>query len=170
VAESRETKTRVAGRDERFVLHPYALVVFRGDLYCIGKNIDAGRVEVFSFDGIAEAAPSEKRRFVVPDDFNLAAYVHGPFGVHAPDALQRVTVEFDVSTAPEIRSRKWHATQRIATAPDGRVRLTFLISDLDAVLSWVLGYGQHARVIEPPALLEAMQEELRLALARYDTA
>ncbi len=168
VAESRETKTRVAESDEHFTLHPYALVVFHGELYCIGKNIEGERIEVFAFDRIAEAVPSEKRRFVVPEDFDLNAYVHGPFGVHAPDALQRVTIEFDVQTAPEIRSRKWHATQRLATAPDGRVRLTFLISDLDPVRAWVLGYGQHARAIEPAVLVESLQTELRRALARYD--
>jgi predicted DNA-binding transcriptional regulator YafY len=168
VAESRETKARVASSADRFTLHPYALVVFRGELYCIGKHLERERVEVFPFDRIAEAVPNEKRRFVVPEDFRLEAYVHGPFGVHAPEALQRVTVEFDVQTAPEIRSRKWHATQRLATAPDGRVRLTFLISDLDAVLPWVLGYGQHARVIEPAPLVASVEIELRRALQRYD--
>lgn len=169
VAESRETKTRLAESEEHFTLHPYALVVFHGELYCIGKNIEASRIEVYAFDRVAEAVPSEKRRFVVPEDFDLSAYVHGPFGVHAPDELQRVTIEFDVQTAPAIRSRKWHATQRLATAPDGRVRLTFVISDLDAVLVWVLTYGQHARVIEPLALVESLRSEVRRTLARYET-
>jgi hypothetical protein len=168
VAESRETRVRAVARmDEIFTAHPYALVAHRGELFCVAKNLEHNRVEVLALDGIAEAVPSEKRRFNVPADFDLAAYLHGEFGVLRPCPSQRVTIEFDVATAPEIRARKWHPSQRMATAPDGRVRLSFVIPDLEPVLGWVLRFGQHARVIEPPALVEAARDALELALARY---
>lgn len=168
VAESRETTVRVFGRSDPFPIHPYALVAFHGELHCIGLDLVTNKVDVFPVDRVLEAVPSEKRRFSVPDDFDLQSFVHGPFGVHANDAPQRVTIEFDPVAAPEIRARKWHASQRLAAAPDGRVRLTFAVSDLNAVRAWVLTYGQRARVIEPAALADAIRDELRLALARYE--
>lgn len=78
-----------------------------------------------------------------------------------------MTVEFDVATAPEIRARRWHPSQRLATAPDGRVRLSFVVGDLATVRTWVLGFGHHARVIEPAALVADVRTELEAALGRY---
>ena len=167
VAENRETEARLAGETSTFVFHPYALVIWRGEVFAVGFSEREGRVDVFAVERIAEAVPSEKRRFMVPDDFDLGAYLHGAFGVHAPLAPERVTVEFDVATSPEIRARRWHPSQRLATAPDGRVRLSFLVSDLAAVRTWVLGFGHHARVIEPAGLVAEVRAELEAALGRY---
>lgn len=167
VAETRETDTRLAGESATFVFHPYALVIWRGELFAVGWSARVSRVDVVPVERIAEAVPSEKRRFAVPEDFDLGAYLHGAFGVHSPAEPQRVTVEFDVATAPEIRARRWHPSQRLATAPDGRVRLSFVVGDLNAVRAWVLGFGQHARVIEPAALVAEVRAELEAALGRY---
>jgi predicted DNA-binding transcriptional regulator YafY len=35
------------------------------------------------------------------------------------------------------------------------------------LIHWVLGFGPTARVISPPALRQAVQKELKEALARY---
>jgi hypothetical protein len=170
VAESRETRMRLTPRmDEVFDAHPYALVVNQGELFCIARNLSSGSVETIAFEHIAEALPSEKRRFIVPNDFAIAPYLHGVFGVAAPQTLTPIIVEFDATVAPEIRSRKWHPSQRMATAPDGRVRLSLTVPDLEIAHRWILSFGAHARVIEPTELAGRVRESLEDALARYTT-
>ena len=81
--------------------------------------------------------------------------------------LHRVLIEFDRNVADEIRSRKIHPSQKIATAADGRVRLSVVVSELDKITRWILGFGMAACVIEPEALAQTIRSQLKLALNRY---
>lgn len=167
VAECRETRLRLVDRAEPVDVEPYALVAHRGDLTCVVRDVASGRLEVHALEAIAEAVSNEKKRFVVPADFDLRAFLHGAFGVSAPGLEHRIIVEFDKAAAAEVRARKWHASQRIATAPDGRVRLSLVLPELEAVKRWILGFGPRARVVEPPELARALAADLKATLARY---
>jgi predicted DNA-binding transcriptional regulator YafY len=76
-------------------------------------------------------------------------------------------VEFEPQAGEEIRGQRFHPTQRIATAPDGRVRVSMNLHALDEARRWVLAFGAAARVIEPPELAADVAKELRRALAHY---
>ena len=78
-------------------------------------------------------------------------------------------VEFDPRAADEVRGRKLHPTQKIATAPDGRVRLSVMLPEslLPEVRRWVLGFADAARVIEPPELVTDVARALAAAAKRY---
>jgi predicted DNA-binding transcriptional regulator YafY len=47
------------------------------------------------------------------------------------------------------------------------VRLTMTVGNLNPVVSWVLEWGQRARVVEPEELVARVQDELERALAAY---
>ena len=78
-----------------------------------------------------------------------------------------MTIDFSSRVSEIIRSRKVHATQRLAALPDGGVRLTMTVSDLTEVGSWVLSYGDTARVLEPKELVERVTGEMHRALQAY---
>jgi predicted DNA-binding transcriptional regulator YafY len=42
-----------------------------------------------------------------------------------------------------------------------------VVSDLTEVISWVLGFGKTARVVEPPELVEHVRNELEQAMLAY---
>ncbi len=54
--------------------------------------------------------------------------------------------------------------------PRGGVRMTMMIGDLTELATWILGFGETARVVEPPDLVERVTKELEGALALYRTA
>jgi predicted DNA-binding transcriptional regulator YafY len=141
------------------------MVVYRGEAHAIGKEVASNRVAAFALSRMRESEPSEAERFELPDDFDLDDFVHGPFGLGA--AVHEVVVEFSPSVAEEVRAQRFHPSQRLATAPDGRVRLSLTVPSLEEALAWVLRWGSSARVIDPPELREAVMRELKSTMQRY---
>ena len=62
-------------------------------------------------------------------------------------------MEFDARVADEVKAKRLHPQQRIATAPDGRVRVSLPLVDPRTVIAFVLSWGDAARVVEPPELV-----------------
>jgi len=60
------------------------------------------------------------------------------------------SVEFAADKAEPVSNRVWHPTQVITRTPRGHVRLTFAYTNLVPMVSWILQWGPHAKVIEPP--------------------
>jgi predicted DNA-binding transcriptional regulator YafY len=161
---------RAGSRVERVVAHPYALFLHAGALILVALDVEAGEVRAFPFDRIAELSLAPDEQFALPPELRAADFAHGIFGVAAQPPRVRVLVEFDARVADEVRQRKLHPAQKIAVAPDGRVRLSVALPDalLGEVRRWVLGYADAARVIEPPELAEQVARALAAAARRYD--
>ncbi len=162
-------RPKEAPRGARVMLRPYALVLHDGGIAVLGEvEGGSGEVEAFLFERIADIAAHPEAHCVLPDGFDPKDYVHGELGLGAPGKKRvRVVVEFDPSAADLVRFRRVHPSQRLAAAPDGRVRLHLQVSDLAAVAAWVLRFGAGARVIEPEELALEVRASLERALARY---
>jgi len=65
-----------------------------------------------------------------------------------------VTVELSARVAATATARRWQIEQRIERLPDGRARMSFVVSDIGEVVRWTLGFGADACVVAPP---EAVQ-------------
>ncbi|MGO8999095.1 MAG: helix-turn-helix transcriptional regulator [Polyangiaceae bacterium] len=151
--------------------HPYAVLLDRGAISLVALDVEAREVRAFSFGRIADLSLRVEERFTLPPDVRASDFAHGAFGVAAAAGSPkvRVLVEFDARVADEIRQRKLHSTQKIATAPDGRVRLSVTLPGalLPEVRRWVLGFAEAARVIEPPELVADVARVLAAAAKRY---
>jgi predicted DNA-binding transcriptional regulator YafY len=79
------------------------------------------------------------------------------FRVWYRDKIEHVQVLFTAQVAPEIRERRWHASQRIVDGPDAGVYLHLDVSAPEELERWLLGFGPHARVIEPTLLADQIQ-------------
>ena len=156
-----------SGKPLRVNMHPYAMVLHRGSIHVVGKDLASDEVSAFAFERMTDTTPDEQTRFTLPADFDVKRHLHGEFGVGRAAAKQRVLVEFDARVAAEVKDKKLHPSQKIATAPDGRVRLSMTVGELEPVRRWVLGFGDAARVIEPPELVAEVGAILRSAAARY---
>jgi predicted DNA-binding transcriptional regulator YafY len=71
----------------------------------------------------------------------------------------------NAGTARYVRMRKVHSTQKLASTSGGGVRLTMTVGDLKAVASWVLEWGERARVVQPPELVDACAASFKRACA-----
>ena len=154
---------------ERVVAHPYAVFLHRGAILLVAHDVQAGQVRTFAFERMGDLSVRADERFVLPPEVRASDFMHGAFGVASEPAKVRVLVEFDARVADEVRTRKLHSTQKIATAPDGRVRLSITLPAalLPEARRWVLGFADAARVIEPIELVADVARVLAAAAKRY---
>jgi predicted DNA-binding transcriptional regulator YafY len=157
-------------RPERVALHPYAIVIHHGSVYVIGVHPhEATGPEALRLEAMAEVTASDKAHFELPAGFDASRWVHGELGV-APPTRARCVVEFSARAAEEIRARRVHPQQRLATSSDGRVRLSLPLVGTPALASWILGWGDAALVVEPPELAREVGAALVRAASRYAPA
>jgi predicted DNA-binding transcriptional regulator YafY len=177
VAELRGVRLRYrpraeGARPERITLQPYAMILHGGAVYCVGRDVAREAMRVLPFEDTSEIEASADESFTLPPDFDASAFVHGDLGVFVdpPDGARpvRVLVEFDAGVADDLRRRRVHPTQKTATAPDGRLRVSFSVPRIDEARAWVLGFGAAARVVEPPELAKSVADELRRAIGKYE--
>ena len=79
----------------------------------------------------------------------------------------RVKVKFDKETAAYIKERKWSDDQAIKEFKNGNLILEFTARSMPEVVSWVLGFGAHAKVMGPKALKEKIKNEVNALAANY---
>jgi predicted DNA-binding transcriptional regulator YafY len=155
------------GREERILIHPYAMVLYKDAIYCVGLHVVKGEVRTFLLDRMRDTECAVGERFELPDDFRIEDYFEGQFGIWTSGERQRVVIEFDPRVREYVETRRIHPSQEIETTADGRLRLTMTIGDLTELTTWVLGFGETAKVVEPPILRERVVRELDNALSRY---
>jgi predicted DNA-binding transcriptional regulator YafY len=153
--------------EERITVHPYALVLHRDSVYCVGYHVERGEVRTLVLDRMRNTEFSLTERFELPADFNIDDYFQGEFGIWKGEGRHKVVIDFDASAAPYVRMRRAHASQKLSSLPGGGVRLSMTVGSLVPVASWVLEWGQRARVVEPAQLVERVKGELEGALAGY---
>jgi predicted DNA-binding transcriptional regulator YafY len=164
------------GRDakgSRFLVHPYALVIHSGSLACVAHHPIGNGARVFAFERMSDVEASESERYELPDEFTIADWLQGDFGVARAPRTLKLLVEFDARVADSVRARRVHPSQKLAVAQDGRVRASFAVPDcvevMDRVRAWLLAFGAAARVFEPRELADEMARELKQAAGRYTT-
>src|SRR5262245_6797709 len=171
VADLRPLKCRYKGSghegEETVVIHPYAMVLYKDAIYCVGLHTGRGEVRTFLLDRMRDTESSPLERFELPADFRVDDYFQGGFGIWRGSSKIKVVIDFDAAVSELVRSRKVHESQKLTTLPDGSVRLTMTVGALTELSSWVLGWGKTAKVIEPDDLARSVKSELEEALARY---
>jgi predicted DNA-binding transcriptional regulator YafY len=153
--------------EERITIHPYAMVLHRDSIYCVGHHVERGEIRTFVLDRMRDTQCAFTERFELPPEFDVDEYFQGEFGIWKDSRRHKVVIDFDAHAAEYVRMRRVHATQKLASIAGGGVRLTMTVGNLTQVTSWILEWGQRARVVEPRELVERVTVELENALANY---
>jgi Predicted transcriptional regulator len=104
--------------------------------------------------------------FSVPKDLRLEEVYGDLFGL-IDEPAQMVRIQFSPDVAYLVKERRWHPSQKNEIQKDGSVIVSFTAGGMDELASWILSWGQEARVLEPQALVEAVKAHLTRALDRY---
>lgn len=165
------------GRAQRGYLAGFAMVLYKHGLYVVGKRvasptdtaaIENGEILNLAAERFSEADWVRDASFTPPASFKLDNFVDDAFGAHVGKGIaQRVVIEFSKERAAYARARVWHRTQRFEEQNDGTVHVAFMCKNLAPIVSWVLGWGPHARVISPAELRIQVARELRDATRHY---
>ncbi len=154
-------------REERITIYPYAMVLHRDSIYCVGHHVNRGEMRTFVLDRMRDTQVHYSETFDLPDDFRIDDYFQGELGVFKSNERHKVVVDFDAQATEYVRMRKVHQSQKLTNLPGGGVRMTLTVGNLNPVTSWVLEWGARARVVEPEELVERVRGELEAALGGY---
>lgn len=147
-------------------LNPYALVYFDGAFYVLGLDGLSGEMRTFNIERIKVCTPTQKK-FVRPKDFAAEEYYKDSYGIFKQNPV-RVRIAFDADVAPFIRERQWHHTQKISDQTDGSLVLTLNVSGTREIKAWIMGFCEHATVLEPQILREEIVQDLLKTVKKYD--
>jgi predicted DNA-binding transcriptional regulator YafY len=153
------------GKEEERTLDPYGIGFAEGHWYVVGFDRAREDIRTFRIDriqkDIALLHPATTRpEFDVPDDFSVKDYVGVPPWLFGRVRRTAVRIRFDRDVAFMVRLRpapgdKWEDEE------DGHLLLTRKVTQVDAFLDWVLRFGQHAEVVDPPEVRERIVERLK---------
>lgn len=161
----RVTHGSVGQYKKPFVLEPLTLVIYKKGLYLAGYSHHHNGIRTFSLDGFRDVDWIRGDRFEYPADYQPSSIAEGAFGL-ITGPRTRVRIFFDEKVSRFVRRRQWHPTQAIKRVPGG-IELTMEVSGTVEVVSWVLGFGDKAEVLEPGSLRDQVASELARASARY---
>ncbi len=153
-----------SNRAKSYLVEPYRLALAQGGLYLIAWVPQYTAFRTFAAERIERLSVTDhtfKRTRDLPENLFGAS-----MGVFWGEPV-RVCVEFEPEIVQYVRTRVWHDSQQIEDRPDGRLRVTLQVSNDWALRSWLLGFGAAVRVLEPPALMKTIADELARAHARY---
>lgn len=162
------TYRNAKGETKTYLFDPYALVARDPHLYLVGANHNSRRgghdpVKDLRLDQIQDFKLT-RARFPRPA-FDVQAYAQNRFRAFAGEGRPvRVRVRFSPKKAGFIRRTRRHPTQRVAECADGGVVWEVEVPLSEDLVHFIVGYGPHARVLEPEELRRRVVEWARGAV------
>lgn len=149
-------------------IHPYALVHHRGALYVIAWSKDHDEVRTFKVDRI-NSVSLHGLQFERPADFHPKDFLAHSFGIFAGDGPpQTVRVRFAPQVVRILQEKRFHPSQRLTAQRDGSQLAEYTLASFEEFQSWILSFGPHAEVLEPPTLRQAVVDALKESLVVYE--
>jgi predicted DNA-binding transcriptional regulator YafY len=157
---------------EDLEVHPYAIVIYKDTIYVVCWVKERAAIRTLRADRIVDADADPLVRFELPEGFSVDQYFSGQFGVHTGERSTRVVIDFHARVADFVRTRRFPgedgADGTCEPLPGGGCRLTMVVGSTTEVRSWVMSFGDTAKIVEPKELADAVARELRAAAALYD--
>jgi proteasome accessory factor B len=153
--------------EEQRTVEPWHLACVEQQWYLLGRDLARDSVRTFALTRMAGAELTGER-FQRPRDFSPAALLEGSFGVFSGGRPRRIRIRFDAFAAQLVRERQWHPSQKIREEVGGGLVLELRLGSLPEIHRWVLGWGEHARVLEPAELRRLVRASLVRALEAYE--
>jgi predicted DNA-binding transcriptional regulator YafY len=149
------------------IIHPYHVLETRGEKILLAWDEKRDAIRNFNVARISKLTRLDAH-FLMHEKFDAEQTIANMFFAESGEQTYTVVVAFDEYQTRYIRERHWHAHEDHHIKPDGSSTLTFPASGLKEVARWVLGYGQHAQVLEPPELRVLMAEHIRNMSGMYE--
>lgn len=128
--------------------------------YLFGWDLGRKAMRTFALSRMGRLRVT-RRRYRKPEGFSLEEMLRGALTVHSGAVGREVLVRLrlDGLAARLAAERKWHATQEVEPLPGrGGIEIRLRLSGLEEVFRWVMSWGEHVEVLEPPELRERVSK------------
>lgn len=151
-------KLRLPYGDRERTIAPYGLGHRRGHWYLVG--VEAGDTKVFRVDRMTSVTVTDDT-FVRDPSITVASELEAhPWEAGREEAIT-ATVRVDPDLAWWALRRLGRSTPTLETQDDGGLLITLDVTNPDAFVGWVLGFGNSAEILTPPEMRERMVGRIR---------
>lgn len=148
-ASRRRAVVRFRYRGRERELEPWGLTSKFGNWYVVGFDHGADDMRVYRADRIeGDVEAGTPRAFVVPTDFRADQYLEDQPWQYGGGRPLAVRVQVDAGHAAALAARAEPGA--VEPLADGSAIVTLQVVNLDALCSYVVGYLEHAEVLDPP--------------------
>ena len=144
---------------EEYTVDPYTLIFHKGGVYLLGYAHNREGMRLFALERL-RGVEVTRQRFELPENYAPEDHFNSAFGL-VSDKKMNVAVRFSPDVAHTVRERIWMAGQKFRHDTDGYLRLEFEAAGEMELVSWILSYGVHAEVLEPPELRQEVKRQVR---------
>ncbi len=165
------TYKNARGEVKTYRFDPYAFIARDPHLYLVGANHNSRKaghdpVKDLRLDQILELKLTTEL-FKKPD-FDVRAYAQSRFRTFSGEGSpERIRVRFSPEKAGYIRRTRRHPSQLVEDLPDGSVVWQVKVPISEDLVHFIVGYGPHARVLEPDVLRARVLEWARGVLESH---
>jgi predicted DNA-binding transcriptional regulator YafY len=152
--------------DEIFDFEPYTLFFCVRTWYAIGFHSGRDAVRCLRLNRFTKVTPTE-RPYEIPDSFSLESHLGNAWRMIRGDTEYDVELRFSPEFAQTVSDTRWRPNQSLEFHQDGSVTLKFRVAGLAEIVWWVLSYGPHCVVVEPPMLRDRVSELARRTFELY---
>ncbi len=149
-----------AGSDEPSTrkVEPYGLLHRRGHWYLVGRDRDRDAIRSFKVSRVVPPIRLATGSYNVPEGFDPSGHLGGEPWEVGPEPEATAVVRF----SPKLR---WWADQNLPEAlrreaPQGALDVEMPVSNIDALVSWAIGFGDEVEILEPPSARRALVDRL----------
>ena len=144
---------------------PYKVWIMNGAFYLVGLCNMRNAIRTFAMDRIQNYTVTDES-FEIPEDFSLEDYMQTAFRVMRGKP-EKVTFRLTPGAAHVVRERIWHPTQELREIEGGGIEISVEVPINYEIISWIMGFGSAAEVIEPESLRKQIMEEHLRASKQY---
>lgn len=150
---------------------PYTLVTYKKGLYLLAKpaHKSSAPLRLFAIERMMNTESIKGTTYRLPKEFHPEAHFESALFVQT-GTPKKIEVVFDSTSAPFIRMRKFHKSQKLTPLKDGRTQMTLFIpadeNDFE-IVNWIISFHEHIEVISPRGLRDRVASKLAAALAQY---
>lgn len=151
-----------------FVIHPYALKMFKQRWYLLGYSPDYDMVRIYGLDRILEVVPHADEQFKLPSDFDAATFFRDYYGVCLSDCkAQLVRLRVSADQAPYLRTLPLHTSQKEVETTDDYSIFTYWLSPEFDFVQALLAMGEDVEVLSPADLRQTMARHAQALAELY---
>lgn len=155
-------------QEKSFPVEPVRMVYYNGGLYVIVYVRKYENYILLAVQRIRELKVTEER-YPRDQSFDPDEFWKGKFGVFSAEEQVEVRLRFSKEVIHHIEGRLWHISQTSTPDDQGNLILTMKVGITPELVTWILGWRMFVEVLEPPALITEIKDNIRAMDKIYRT-
>lgn len=151
---------------ERRRIEPYHLGCIENVWYLIGHDLVRDKKRTFALSRLS-MPKLLKKSFKPAKEFSVSEMLASSFSAFETPKPSRVVIRLDPFAARLAAERVWHPSQRMKNLACGGAEMTLEVGLAPDLENWILGWGMHAKVLEPATLCERIASIARSMALQY---